>query len=265
VKNGIDRDSPEAYYLQLRNVLEQQIADGVYPAGSQIASETELCRSFGLSRATVREALRGMQERGVITIVRRRGAFVTQPKAAGWTLQSPAGFFEDEVGHHHRLVETNVLRCELSPLPEHACNALEVSHGTIGLVLERSRKLDGRIALFGTNYLRAELEPIIRANGIDRGHGSLNGVLKMAGYPVAGAKRSLESIGADAKVARILDLKAGAPVLLIHSASWDPKLVTFDFYQAWIRTDVVKIEINVTAAKHNGPTSDDDGETSARQ
>ncbi len=104
MKDEIDRNSPEAYYLQLRNILEQQIADGIYPPGSQIASETELCRSFGLSRATVREALRAMQERGVITIVSRRGAFVSGPKAAGWTLQSPAGFAEDEAEHHHRIV-----------------------------------------------------------------------------------------------------------------------------------------------------------------
>jgi GntR family transcriptional regulator len=248
VKRDIDRNSPEAYYLQLRNFLEQQIAEGVYPAGSQIASETELCRSFGLSRATVREALRSLQDRGVITIVSRRGAFVSLPKAAGWTLQSPAGFFEDEVGHHHRLVETTVLRCELVPLPEAACDALQLPHHTPGLVLERSRRLDGRVALYCINYLRAELAPIIHANEIDRGRGSLNAVLKAAGYPVAGAHRSLESVGADTKVAQVLGLKAGAPVMLIHSISWDPRLIAFDFYESWIRTDVVKIEINVTAA-----------------
>jgi GntR family transcriptional regulator len=156
------------------------------------------------------------------------------------------------------------LRCELQPLPDHACDALKLPHGTPGLVLERSRKLDGRIALYGINYLRAELEPIIRANGIDRGQGSLNTVLRAAGYPVAGAHRSLESIGADSKIAKILGLKAGAPVMLIHSVSWDPKLVPFDFYQSWLRTDVVKIDINVTAAHVNGRTSPD-VETSARR
>jgi GntR family transcriptional regulator len=120
----------------LRNIFEQQIADGVHPAGSQIASETEGRRSFELPRATVREALRNLQERGVITIVSRRGAFVSVSKTAGWTLQSPAGFSEDEVERHNRLVETTVLRCELLPLPKHACDALKLPHDTLGLVLE---------------------------------------------------------------------------------------------------------------------------------
>ena len=245
---NIDRNSPQAYYLQLRDHIEREIAAGVYPVGSRIASETELCRRFGLSRATVREALRSLQDSGVITIVSRRGAFVSLPKTVGWTLQSPAGFFEDEVGRQHRFVETTVLRCEVAPLPDNAAQALQLPAGSSGLILERSRKLDGRAALYSINYLPAELSPLIRATDIQSGRGSLNAVLRQAGFPVHGAHRSLESVRADAKVAQLLDVKIGAPLLLIHSISWNTNLAAFDYYTSWIRTDVVKIEIDVVAA-----------------
>jgi GntR family transcriptional regulator len=243
----IDRTSPEAYYLQLSHHLEQQIVSGVYPVGSRLGGETELCRSYGLSRATVREALRSLQDRGLIKIISRRGAFVADPRPSGWTLQSAAGFFEDEVGRHHRLVETTVLRSEIAPLPKDASKALQLPSGAAGVILERSRKLDGRPALYGINYSRAELAPVIRASEIERGNGSLNEVLRRAGYPVTGAFRSLESVGADSKLAKLLDVKVGAPLMLIHSTSWNGSLTPFDYYTSWVRTDVVKIEINVAA------------------
>ena len=244
----IDRNSPQAYYLQLRDHIERQIADGVYFAGSRIAGETELCRTFELSRATVRQALRSLEASGIITIVSRRGAFVSLPKQAGWTLQSPAGFFEDEVGRQHRLVETKVLRSEVALLPGHASEALQLPAGSSGFILERSRRLDGRLALYGINYLRAELAPIIQASDIERGRGSLNGVLRQAGYPVAGAHRSLQAVSADSDLAQHLKVKVGMPLMLIHSISWNANLAAFDYYTSWVRTDVVKIEIDVAAA-----------------
>jgi GntR family transcriptional regulator len=247
MSRAIDRTSPEAYYQQLSNYLEQQIATGVYPIGSRIAGETELCRLFGLSRATVREALRSLQDRGLVKLIARRGAFVADPKPSEWTIQSPAGFFEDEVGRHHRLVETTVVRSELAILPEHALKALKLPNGAEGLILERSRKLDGRPALYGINYLRADLAPFIRASEIERGLGSLTAVLRAAGYPVTGASRSLEAVSADGKLAKLLEVKIGAPLMLIRSIAWNGDRAPFDYFTSWVRTDVVKIEINVNA------------------
>jgi len=58
-------------YVLVAQRLMQDITSGRYPVGSLLPTELDLCTQFGVSRHTVREAIRRLQERGLVT--RRRG------------------------------------------------------------------------------------------------------------------------------------------------------------------------------------------------
>ena len=57
-------DSP--LYAQVERALAQAISAGAYRIGDQIPTEAELCARHGVSRHTVREALRRLQDLGMI-------------------------------------------------------------------------------------------------------------------------------------------------------------------------------------------------------
>jgi GntR family transcriptional regulator len=77
---SVDPRSPTPLYLQLKDLLASRIADGLLQPGDALPSERRLCDEFGLSRTTVREALRGLNRQGLIRTVPGRGTFVTTPR-----------------------------------------------------------------------------------------------------------------------------------------------------------------------------------------
>jgi GntR family transcriptional repressor for pyruvate dehydrogenase complex len=67
----------------LTEYLLEEIMSGRLAVDNRLPAERELAQDFGLSRPIVREVLRGLHERGLITIIPARGAFVQAPTAAG--------------------------------------------------------------------------------------------------------------------------------------------------------------------------------------
>jgi GntR family transcriptional regulator len=59
-------------YQEIANVLMAEIGGGQFPVGSMLPTEIDLCERFGVSRFTVREALRQLHEKGILS--RRRGS-----------------------------------------------------------------------------------------------------------------------------------------------------------------------------------------------
>lgn len=252
MKAGIDRASPEPFYLQLTRLVEDAIDRGEFAVGERLPGESEFCRRYDLARSTVRETLRTLEDRKRIKMVPHRGAFVIDPVQSGWVLQVAAGFFEGEVDHNQRKVETEVLEARLKAFPEGPAKALHLKKGEKGFLLRRLRRLDGRIALYSVNYLLPELGKVVPGSSAVETDGSLNRVLHEAGYQVFGARRSVEAVPAPPDVAKLLALEQGAPLLLVTSVSWTKGGRIFDYYTSWVRSDVVKVTVEASAAlDHN--------------
>jgi GntR family transcriptional regulator len=69
-------------YLQVARTLKDEIVAGVYPVGSQLPTEDELCERFSISRYTVREALRRLREDNLVSSRQGAGTIVIPPRSA---------------------------------------------------------------------------------------------------------------------------------------------------------------------------------------
>jgi GntR family transcriptional regulator len=54
-------------YKELRQILANEIATGIFTVGGRFPTEYELCERFGVSRHTVREALRALEDQGLLS------------------------------------------------------------------------------------------------------------------------------------------------------------------------------------------------------
>lgn len=100
---AIDPTQPLPVYVQLKNMLIQEITDGRYGPGDRLPTEHELCALYGISRTPVNRALTELVGEGIVVRQRRHGSFVnpewTPPRTPGHDVHIvvPEGNWEDTV------------------------------------------------------------------------------------------------------------------------------------------------------------------------
>ena len=249
----INRQSAVPYYQQLARMLEERIASGLIARGEKLPSENELSVTFGLSRATVRQAMQYLESRGAAQRIPNRGVFASEPPdGTGWVIQSKEGFLENAVGHQNRSVSTQVLRSGTVTLPPEACRALEVPDGAKGFELVRLRSLEGTPALFSTNYSPPILvSTLAAATDVLSGKAALTALLSEAGFNMAGANRIIRAAHPRPEIAAALEITDTEPLLCIRSISWTSEGLRYDVYETWVRSDVIPLEVSVNSVDLN--------------
>jgi GntR family transcriptional regulator len=81
---GIDRESPMPLWAQVLGDLRRRLAAGEF--GDGFPSDAVLTDEYGVSRQTVRDAVRRLQEEGILRRERGKGTMVRQP-----TIEQPWG------------------------------------------------------------------------------------------------------------------------------------------------------------------------------
>lgn len=76
----VDRKSFVPMYYQLQELVKEHIESGAWPPGGLLPSEPELARTFGVSRAVVRQALAILEDDHQVVRIQGRGTYVAHPK-----------------------------------------------------------------------------------------------------------------------------------------------------------------------------------------
>ena len=72
----IDKEKGMPIYIQIQEILEQMLFDGVLKVGENVPSEYEFAEKLGVSRLTVRKAYNEMVKRSIFYTVQGSGTFV---------------------------------------------------------------------------------------------------------------------------------------------------------------------------------------------
>ncbi|MEU6537904.1 GntR family transcriptional regulator [Streptomyces sp. NPDC047000] len=215
VRFTLDRGSPVPLYHQLALQLEAAIEHGVLAPGDLLGNEVDLSDRLGLSRPTVRQAIRSLVDKGLL--VRRRGVG-TQVVHSQVRRPLELSSLHDDLEAAGQDPATRVLRNERAVPPAEVAAALCLAEGAEVTVLERLRSAHGRPVAFLTNYLPAALlEPAtdrLESAGLYR-------LMRGAGITLHSARQSVGARNATAEEAALLDEKEGAALLTMQRTAYD--------------------------------------------
>jgi GntR family transcriptional regulator len=209
-------------YDQVAEYLTERIQKGVIPANSRIPSERVLAEQFGVSRVTVRQALKALESAGLVEV--DGGARWARPGKALSDYETSSSSIEEgatglvsfsDLAASNGLTATSVVLTNVTrPSSLDEADLLGIAPGGPIVDLVRLRHLDGIPTLIDFSLLPESLAPGL--GKLDFSQASLYHALA-DGYGLHAARADciIEARGASEEIAGQLGLAPGAPVLVI--------------------------------------------------
>jgi GntR family transcriptional regulator len=244
-----DPNSPVPLHAQVEDALLKAIGDGVLPTGSRLPSEDELVVRFAVSRTTVRTAIQSLIARGLISIRRGKGTFVTQPIVTQ-ELTELTGFVEDmrSLGH---TPTAQVLDRRLVAASETVARQLSIQRGASVARIQRVRLADGMPMSFDETYLPQALGEKIMADDLE--NQPIFSLLEQKyATPLIEAEYRLAAVASHGTVARALGIDAGSPIFLIERTSFSSGHQPVDYERLYYRGDHIRFVTRLTRRQPAG-------------
>jgi GntR family transcriptional regulator len=195
-------------YRAIADTIREEIARGTYVPGNALPSQSALAERFGTTVSTVRQALRLLQEEGLLVFEHGVGSFVS-----GLTEdyhEAQLSSFSGALGDTLEPVETRILASRSQVADPVVARWFSRSQGLFA-VLERVRLIGTRPVILQRSYVpecyAAVLETYTPEKGLYHELGRhLNQVIALA-------EETLDAVAMPLEVAEVLSNEPGSPAL----------------------------------------------------
>jgi len=202
------KNLPLPLYINIKNQLKQQILSDDYSIDERIPSENQLMTSFGVSRITVRKALKELHAEGLLWSIQGKGAFVSKPKVSQ-EIRSLQSLLEAIDSRLNR-VSTKLLSAKKvtpSQAVQDNLNSKKVFEIT------RIRYLNKKPISLDTSYFPIEIGiKVLDTHETDDIFHTLENNLNVS---LGQAHISMEARSAESKLAKILEVHIGKPIFWV--------------------------------------------------
>jgi GntR family transcriptional regulator len=191
---------------EVRQGLLADLVNGTTAVGTKLPNEQDLAARFGVSRATVREAVGGLVESGYLLRRHGSGTYVTLLPSRRHALDATLSYTQ-MIRQAGMTPGLRLLSAVVRPAEPDEAADLAVDDDTPVRVLERLRTADERPVVYSVDVIVAQRVAALRDEDLDAG---LYDVLASVGSRVRTASAVLLPVVADARLARLLDVRRGA-------------------------------------------------------
>ena len=236
-RGSLRRGRPE----EVRRALAEQIGSGRLRPGQRLGAERALAAEFGVSRATLRQALAVLEEGGVVRRVPGRGGgtFVAKGKIErdlSRIVGVPALLRSQGV-----VAGTRVLSARLAEADDITAQALRARPGELVVDLVRIRLADG--SPFSLEHARFPARRFPGLLELPLGGSVYELLEEHFGAEPTDAVERIEVVLASADEAAILDVEPGAPLMAITRTTTDPDGEPIEFSRDLFRADRTRIVV----------------------
>ncbi|WP_253905915.1 GntR family transcriptional regulator [Arthrobacter sp. H5] len=196
-------------HQRLSEEFRERIAQGVWSPGSQLPSESELCREFGTSRGPVRQALAALRAEGTVTGGRGR-----PPVVRGQVQSQSFSTFMSFTEWAHSLGKTpgqRTLEIARRAVSAEAAAQLSLPEDEQVVQVIRLRLLNGIPAMIERTTFVLSVGNLLF--DFDTNAGSIFAYLKEQGADLFSARHTIDAVATTDEDAELLQQAVGTPLL----------------------------------------------------
>lgn len=226
-------------YMKVAERIAVEVIGADLHKGDRLPSERSLCAGLGVSRVTLRSALKQLSSRGVISSEPARGWFVQDD---GLATHQPATDhrilgFSDAATASGKSASATVLNSGLRPASIDEAEQLGLVAGAQLFELTRIRFVDGVVIAVDQSRVPGALHPGIEQ--VDYSFNSLYAALRSGPEPViaTSAEYAVEAAPATPKESRLLEVADGTPLLVATQITRDQHGRVFELGRTAYRGD----------------------------
>jgi GntR family transcriptional regulator len=225
---------------RLRDELLEEMTSSQLAPGTKLPTEGELVTRFGVSRATVREAVTSLVEAGYVTRRRGSGSYVAERRRMPHGLDSTLSYLAmiESAGVQAGM---RVLDAVLDQYSKHD-RSLQLSEGDMVLAVERVRTADDKPVIYSRDRIPARLlSPDLDLENL---HPSLFGLLSSSGHAADHATATLRAVASTNRTAKVLGVRRGKPLLYIEEIDYDRDGTPVMLSREWHVSEAFDVRIN---------------------
>lgn len=227
-----DRSVP--LYYQLENILREKINSAEYRPGDAFPTEDQLIHSYKVSRITVRQALSSLEKDGLILRRRGKGSFVMDEQRVLEPMKL-TGMMEDIIAMGVK-TKTKIVNFDFVVPPKKAAEHLRLDEGSKVLRVERIRLIQGSPISHTISYIPHELGKKISKKDLIM-QPMLNILEKKCKAKIGRGSQIIEATVADSRVASLLEVMTGSPLLKIERTVFDIRNRPVEYISILYRSD----------------------------
>jgi GntR family transcriptional regulator len=209
-------------YLEIVDFLLEDIKSGQHPPGSKLPSEDELAREFSVSRVSLREALRVLEEDGFIVRRHGSGTFVLDKKTV--PIQTLSSIVSISTIFKRAGLEDRFTKVEIRKIPstQRIAEKLNISPGQEIWEVERVRTIGEQPAIYSFDVFPASFIPSGQENRLNEYKHSLYHFLsEVCGQPSDDGECWFKPIMSDKNLSTILNIKLNSPLMYIETIDFN--------------------------------------------
>lgn len=233
--DALDRSSPIPLYLQIKRQLQRRLSQWT---ADRFYSDDELCRLFGVSRMTVRQAVGELVDAGWLTRAKGLGTFVAPKRLEERPL---AGVF-DRPSLGGESVDLLIQTFERVACPAEMADVLGVTPGANVLYIHRIRSHRGVPVISDHRFL-----PERAARGLTRRQVGARSLVELVGrrHKILRADMQMEAMSAQGADAAVLGAIAGDPVLVRRLVYRDQQGRALIAGHSVYRSDMIRYSVSL--------------------